>query len=1112
MTPAERRAVAKAVKIASGSATRRKRQRDTAANRDRLREQAAAKIRRGEYLSPADRQKLVNAGVSFGPRGIVGRTFQGLAESAEYALPGLYQIGKAAALDAQDIDRAARGKGGDFTPSRTATIGKQVGKGIVESAEHPLRHPDQTILNALAAASLGAGAVARAGAAGAAVREAGAVGRSAARAALTRAPAEGGSLLRRPVPAIRKVRVGETEFQGTYSKNPARQAAQKALDRRAERKAAEGQPGPLNARAARFGARQRMIEEDAARSPEMTVVSAGRKLTPGQRMAVRAVVEQTPLGHRLALAKSELAKAAKPRDRARLRKEIGLINAAKPYVRVADDGSVSVADFRTPRKQSKLQGASPVELRAQVDRILRGGKRREAQGQELGLLAPETVAGRKAQPAEIAAEAAGEKARPGLGYLGYSNRRARDVVFRPFATRGAKPKPGTELRGSLKQSMGKAQRTAAYQHDTSRVAATGMAAMNRLHLAVRNSARLFAAGLKARPADTLLTKYVPVRDRDLSPGAMQTLRSLSEKVEGDVKLTGPERDAYERALRDLSPEMDIDAFDAPPGAEIEGVRWVPKRIFDRVTSEGSAFTAPASPTARTVAHVWSEFNAGLRALVLYSKGGGAAYITPNLGANILLLAFQGGPKLIRAAVRSLDPRFRKAVGEDAWNAGLARMGEGFMTSTFAERAGRGPISATTQAWAKMLGKVTDEQTRMASLVYEAAERGHKSPEQFRALMLDPKLADEAMDVTIRARDAALDYGLMSPPERSLIASWLFVYPFIRASSRYALNFPLDHPYQAAVYAQLAQIALGTDGLGERGLTRDAGLVQVGSRLVPGAGELPVVSNVNSLGPFTSLPEMVQVLKGAVGTGGGPARGQSVLDVANPALTALFETLVGADSFTGAPVERNVGGFAGQVADELPFVRDVRQLQKSPEEIARQVSPRETRDVLEAQALGSLSPHPYNPQKADEYRQRDHLETLGPAQRARVQVFQERQTIYETMRNEDPQLLDAEGRLPEPVRVAYNRKAEVEAARATARDAAGDDSLSYYRDVAAAEAQLLEEWGAVSPGFAADVKRKVSGLSLAEIKSGVRRMRDALMPDAYRDITSAGTRYLERAAS
>lgn len=1063
MTAAQRRAVAKVVRE-----DRAKRK------QDKERQRVAAKIKAGTFVSPKDRERLVKAGVDLdAAHGLLGKTALNLMEAGVYTLPGIYEAGKAVTLDAADTVR------GRPTGKRTARIGQAIGESVVETAKHPLRRPGDTLLLGLAAFSGGASALSRARA----------------------------GTIRKPPPKIRKFTLGEAEAMGTYSKSPGRALLQEALDKRAVSRAEQGKSAALERKFAKAASRNRMIEEAAGRAPEQTVRHAGRKLTPGQEMALRAYEENTPLDSRLALAKGGLAKAKTSRERARLRREIGLIEAARPYVTTDAKGDVRIVkDFDTPRKRVR-KGASPQELRSQAARVIRGGQRREQQGIELGLLDESGVDVRRDAPALVTGEE-----RRGRAYLGYGNRRARDVVFSPFASRsGAKPKVGQELSGSLKEFAGGNLRRADYEHKTSKVAASGMAAMNRHHTAVRLNQRLFAAGSDARPADTLSTRYVPVRDRDLSPKAMETLRSLAQKIDDDEVLAGPEKLAYERALRDLeTPEVASEHLGAEVGAKIKGVRWVPQRVFEKVSQVGQRGSVPTHRSERFVRAVAREFNAGLRALVLYSTGAGAGYVTPNLAANVGLLAAQGGPKMIPAAKRALNPTFRKRAGEDAWRAGLARMGEGFMTSTFAERAGRGPMSAGTQAWSRALGRVTDQETRMISLVYEAGERGYKTPERFRALMLDPKHADEAMDVTIRARDAALDYELMTPAERSYVASWLFVYPFIRASSRYTMNFPADHPFQAAVYSQLANIARENDDLGPRS-TRDAGLVKIGDQDIPGVGMLPRVVNTNAVSPFTALPDVVSAVTGFLSpSAAGPERGRSILDLASPAVAAAIETVAGKDSFTGRPVPRNVRGFGQQVVKNIPAVRDIGQYRKDDEARARQVSPRTPHDVLVRQGLGSVAPRPYNPEIAAKYEERDRLAKYPPAKRARIRVFSERQDLLEAVRRRDPDRLE-NGRLPKRIRDAYNREAEVYAARAKAEDEANGDRLSYHRRAIEAEARLLEKWGAVPKGFAAEVVDLAATTDNADKIARARdRLRSRYMVPSYQEITTAARKYIEEA--
>lgn len=1400
MTPAERREVARRIR---DDRRRKQRERDDKAERaykrvlettgDSTRAEKVRAKMRGEKpavsrltrkhakagtlpsTAAADqevRSRLKAAGVPLRIRegGLLGQIGQNIVEDTLYAGPGMYLMGREIARDVRDVAR------GDVNFDRSREIGKQVVKGTYDTVRHPLRRPGSTLLLGLGAVSGGATTVAsasaRAGAAGRAV--AAGAGRKAAVKAALKTPDR--------LPEIRKVKVGEMEAQATFSRNPARATLQKALDERAVKRAEQGDPRGVNRRAAAWGERNRKIEEAAGNAPQMVVRQEGRKLTLPQQVALRAYLENTPIDDRVGVATAELGKAKTGRDRARLRKELALLEAARPYLTSTKTGRVGLAkDFQTPRRKTGRSGASPVELRQQAARVIRGGERRETQGLDLGLLTPGQAKARKDAPARItrtapnpaldaravargfddrwkrepdellgeyarrfgsrvdpdlakelsseyaasaasrarlsaavhetssriarshyerllAREPSGDKtvlltsggsgagksllgdnlaeivydstlstpesafariakaletgrkvvvqhvyrdpvdalvngvvprasvhgrtvplethvrshvganrtikeierryandpsveiqvfvntpgggleqvelsdlpalhynevygsvnkaassgvasgrtgqARQGDGaagergtgsprtpgpdvfegltqeevargraYVGYGNQTAPLSVFRPFASRtGARPKPSPTLKGSLKEFTGGNLRRGDYDHNTSRVAAAGMAAMNRHHQAVRLNERLYRAGVDARPDDLPRTvtgrgvEHVPVRIRQLKPGEMRALQRMQERVDEGVDLGKAERQVYDRAIEQMLPAIDEEALAAEVGQVIPGVRWVPRQVFDRVSAAGQTGSVATHPSVRVAGKAWREFQSGMRGLVLYSTGLGAGYITPNLLANVGLLAMQGGPRMAKAAVQSLNPKFRARVGADAWNQGKALMGEGFATATFGEKVARGPLSGTANYAASKLSKVTDEQTRMVSLYYEASRQGFRSPAEFRKLLTDPKLAERRMDVVIRARDAALDYELMSPAERSLIASWVFVYPFLRASGRYTANFPLDHPMQAAVIDQLAKIAQEQDELGARP-DFQKGLVDLGSdRDVPGVGKVPMVANANALSPFPAALQSLKQAGSLIGIGEGE-RGEGALDLANPAVTSVIEMLTGKDSFTGAPVDRDVSGLAGQVASNIPLVRDWRQATKTDEQRARQVSPRTGRDIALRQVMGSLAPRPYNVRRAEEFEEIERRSQWSPEKRARVDVFKERQQLFEQVKRRNPDKLE-NGRLPKRIRDAYNREAEIAAARARARDRSAGSSLYYQRFAIVDEARLLEKWGVVEKGFASDIEALAAATTSAgKIDRARDRLRSRYMGVAYQDVTRAARQYL-----
>lgn len=103
---------------------------------------------------------------------VVAKTTSGLASDFENLPEGLVQVGGGIGQDAEalaaragsgtSIDKAALAKDPKVF-GNTRTIGREQIHQTAESFEHPLRHPDQTLLNTVAIASGGAGALAKAG-------------------------------------------------------------------------------------------------------------------------------------------------------------------------------------------------------------------------------------------------------------------------------------------------------------------------------------------------------------------------------------------------------------------------------------------------------------------------------------------------------------------------------------------------------------------------------------------------------------------------------------------------------------------------------------------------------------------------------------------------------------------------------------------------------------------------------------------------------------------------------------------------------------------------------------------------------------------------------------
>lgn len=358
-------------------------------------------------VSPATIAKVKKAGLLDSP-GLFDKAAKNILESAIYTPAGLYEIGKAVTSDvAAALDPNPRGADRSFKRSRK--VGKAVAASTAETIKHPLRRPGDTLLLGLGLATGGASLASRASAAGSAAKAASAAGRSSMlKAALTRPGHKGGSLLRKPTPEPRYLRMGDAEVRARYSASPAVRGIQKAFDKATDGKGGFTEAGAVR-RVSREIAQNRKVTDAAQRAPSLALANAGRKLTGAQQMALRVWAEGSPVDAKIARHKKAVA-TAKGQKRQDLAVRIGLLEASKQYLKETpgDDGTVLVelADtFKTPRKRQGTRGASPNALRAVADRIDRvagdqpGGRERVLK--EMGLLDDEQIAFRKNAPGRM---------------------------------------------------------------------------------------------------------------------------------------------------------------------------------------------------------------------------------------------------------------------------------------------------------------------------------------------------------------------------------------------------------------------------------------------------------------------------------------------------------------------------------------------------------------------------------------------------------------------------------------------------------------------------------------------------------------------------------------
>jgi hypothetical protein len=173
---------------------------------------------------------------------------------------------------------------------------------------HPLRHPGLTALDAIAVASLGAGAGFRVAAG---LGEAGAASRAAAglveAGAASRTAAVARALVKNPALTSRRTisvpgDAGRATFEGNYSRSGIGMASQKATDALLQRGAnLEGRAGRvaqrgLHGRAAKWNERAAKVEDSTVKAAGHRALVAGHRLNldDAQQRALRIVAETVP--------------------------------------------------------------------------------------------------------------------------------------------------------------------------------------------------------------------------------------------------------------------------------------------------------------------------------------------------------------------------------------------------------------------------------------------------------------------------------------------------------------------------------------------------------------------------------------------------------------------------------------------------------------------------------------------------------------------------------------------------------------------------------------------------------------------------------------------------
>jgi len=327
-----------------------------------------------------------------------------------------------------------------------------------------------------------------------------------------------------------------------------------------------------------------------------------------------------------------------------------------------------------------------------------------------------------------------------------------------------------------------------------------------------------------------IQKMVGVRDQMIAIG-----RNIPENVDDVMIPVHPQKwsdqtRSQARNMADILDAMDAgDAIDAQQLSKVDAqaIEAVKDYMFPGLADSASAEVAKIAKQAmkepipevvwvpRSLLKKTGLFDGGAPHGALFKYGVGTAdtlnnlmkmmtlslnpaYYPMNMAGQMIMLGSQLGWSTPFSVYRSVR-QWKNMSGEDL--ALIDRFADiGFAGSQMLSKGGLG--QRATDAVGKVGTVLIDKYPRRASFFHEARRIGYKTEADIHRLVNDVDNIDDLMKVHDRVNHSMVDYGNLNKFERDVVTRLIFVYPWLRGSSRYAAQFPFDHPIQAAAFAGL----------------------------------------------------------------------------------------------------------------------------------------------------------------------------------------------------------------------------------------------------------------------------------------------------------------------
>lgn len=781
---------------------------------------------------------------------IVTQTPTDLGNAALQAPGGIYKIAKVGGNDAVALAENAPKN----DPRRVAAnnLGNAILHSTVETVKHPLRNPGNTLLLGLPAL----GAVGKGAEAGAVAKAGGTAG-EVARAAIKGAPGTrtlkvGGLEVRGHYSKAAGARVVQKAVDAGLQKG-----AEKSV--KVENK--------LHARAAKWNDRNQRVADSVARAPGTRLAALGQNLKPEEQRALRLVAEETPVARRLgaqemrkATAKGkevarhqeriDLTKGAmkyldegpdgKPVFKPTATKLAGVFDALKAAstdresmlksLDLMDEAQQQAAKTKVARVAAggSYEKPTPGKLGIESDalaaaraRVVKIGKEVDAAEvrQPLDNLMPNYLGGkgdsravaglrgahsRAKEDVQRLEDAAAKRIKP-TGVVGAENIQASpDAVFignpveRGRFTGKVKVSSTNTLGHTTKPSSLKGSTGASVRHALERNDVTNIVA-ERHSEAVRLTKidRLVQSVKKAGEA-------VPRRKDDVFVWTDKL--TSNERIPKDVRqyLDNPE------GLAKLPPHEQLSVTDKIKQAVFEEHDWRdPEKVaeFQKLAEKGKGVFVPRrllGDAAKRDFQLGQVPGVHFADAVNNAQKAGLVYLKLNYPvvqglSNVAMNLIQQGPFAVKNLTKAV--KLDHQVGPDTAAVIDDIMGQGAVVQ--AQLEGQGAVANVSQKIAHVMSNKVDTPSRRAAFLHEAAGMGYKTGAQINSLVFDDKNAGDLAEVAQRGKEAIVDYGDLSPFERSVVKRLVFVYPWQKGATKYAGHFLRDHPVQAAALSQVA---------------------------------------------------------------------------------------------------------------------------------------------------------------------------------------------------------------------------------------------------------------------------------------------------------------------